>query len=226
MSERSGSALLPAGFGAAWCATDLGEYRACRYTYERYPYETLPPLDPSRFTGAFEELGGAGETVPQQVAKVEALAGLLDAQGLRLPRDFTVFQTSARLHRLLDEVSVTACWSDVSDPIPSPVEPGAFLVRFLRDQQDCVIWYLYLRPSGEAFVVHSHLDYEYEGDHLGDTEEQRTAMLWCAPPFEEFAHRFWIENRLWRAVHGGGDPSDLDPLLRGYLAHYAPPPAA
>jgi hypothetical protein len=53
---------------------------------------------------------------------------------------------------------VTGCWTDISQPLPSPVEPGAFLVRFLRDQQDCVIWYLYLRPSGETFVVHSHLD--------------------------------------------------------------------
>ncbi len=37
-----------------------------------------------------------------------------------------------------------------------PAEPGAFLVRFLRDQQDCVIWYLCLRPPGERFVVRSH----------------------------------------------------------------------
>lgn len=27
--ERSGSVLSSVGFDAAWCATDLGEYRAC-----------------------------------------------------------------------------------------------------------------------------------------------------------------------------------------------------
>ncbi|MFE5561484.1 hypothetical protein [Streptomyces sp. NPDC056544] len=126
---------------------------------------------------------------------------------------------------------MTWCWTDISPPLPSPVEPGSFLVRFLRDQQDCVIWYLYLRPSGEAFVVHSHLDYEHEfearraaeetaGD-LDDAGTQTAAILWCAPSFEEFAHRFWIENRLRHAVNGG-DPSRLEPQLRSYLHHYAP----
>ncbi|MFD3683026.1 hypothetical protein [Streptomyces sp. NPDC058613] len=70
--------------------------------------------------------------------------------------------------------------------------------------------------------MHSHLDHAYEGDRLGGTEERRTAMLWCAPSFEEFAHRFRIGNRLWSAVTVG-DPSGLDPLLRDYPEHYAPP---
>jgi hypothetical protein len=229
--ERSGSGPSPAGFSAAWCATDLGEYRACRYTYERYPYESLPPLDSTQFTGTFQWLGGVGDLVPEQVTKLTGLAADLTASGLRLPQDFITFQTSSNLYGSLDEVSVTGCWTDVSEPLPSPVEPGAFLVRFLRDQQDCVIWYLYLR-LGEAFVVHSHLDYEYEYEarrdgeqtqtDLDDAQEQRAAIFWCAPSFEEFAHRFWVENRLWPAVHGG-DLSRLEPQLRDYLRHYAPP---
>ncbi|MFB7999801.1 hypothetical protein ACFC4G_44330 [Streptomyces sp. NPDC056002] len=52
--------------------------------------------------------------------------------------------------------------------------------------------------------LHSHLDYEYEArrdggkteTNLDDLEEQRAAIPWCAPSFEEFANRFWIENRL------------------------------
>ncbi len=193
------------GFDSAWCATDLGEYRPCRYTYEYYPYKSLPPLDSTDFTGTFQRLGGTGETAPQ---------------------------ADSKLHRSLDEVSVTCCWTDISESLPSPVEPGAFLVRFLRDQQDCVIWYLYLRPSGEAFVVHSDLDYEYEYEaqrngeqtetNLDDPQEQRAAILWCSPSFGEFAHRFWIENRLWHAL-SGNDLSGLEPQMRDYLRHYAPP---
>lgn len=57
---------------------------------------------------------------------------------------------------------------------------------------------------------------------LDDTEEQAAAIFWCAPSFEEFAHRFWIENRLWHAVNGG-DPSRLEPQLCDYLLHYTPP---
>ncbi|MFD8914474.1 hypothetical protein [Streptomyces sp. NPDC059575] len=108
---------------------------------------------------------------------------------------------------------MTGCRTHLSDPFPSPVEPGAFLVRFLQDQQDCVIRYLYLRPSGKAFVVYSV---------LYDLDDQQPTILWCAPSFEEFAHRFWMENRLWSAL----DKDELDgvePELREHLSHYAPP---
>ena len=228
--ERSGYVPLSVGFDTAWCATDLGEYRACRYTYESYPYESLPPLDSSQFTGAFQWLGGTRGFDPERVAKLNDLAGDLAARSLSLPQDFVTFETSANLYGSLDEVSVTGCWTDISQPLPSPVEPGSFLVRFLRDQQDCVIWYLYLRSSGEVFVVHSDLEYEYEAQRdgeetesdLDDVEEQTAAILWCAPSFEEFAHRFWIENRLWHAVNGG-DLSQLEPQLVTYLHHYTRP---
>jgi hypothetical protein len=223
-------ALFTTGFSAAWCATDLGEYRACRGTYERYPYESLPPLDSSRCTGAFQWLGRAGDLLPGNVAELTGLATDLMTSGLVLPQDFVTFQTRSNLYGVLDSVSVTGCWTDISAPLPSPVDPGAFLVRFLRDQQDCVIWYLYLRPLGEPFVVHSHLDYELEyearrdGWHtetdLDDAQEQRAAICWCASSFEEFAYRFWVENRLWHAVRGS-DLSGLEPELRDYLRHYA-----
>ncbi|MET7520549.1 hypothetical protein ABZS88_46005 [Streptomyces sp. NPDC005480] len=235
MSEQSGSVLGSAGFDAAWCATDLGKYRACRYTYEYYSLESLPPLDSNQFTSTFRWLGDAGAPILRQVTKLNSLTRELAARGLTLPRDFVRFQTTANLYGSLDEVSVTGCWTDLSEPLPSPVEPGAFLVRFLRDQQDCVIWYLYLRPSSEVFVVYSDLDYEYEyaarrdGEEtqtdLDDAEEQRAAILWCASSFEEFAHRFWIENRLWHAVNDHDLPR-LEPQLQDYLSHYSPPEAS
>ncbi|MYW05208.1 hypothetical protein [Streptomyces sp. SID3343] len=217
-------------FAAAWCATDLGDHRPCRFTYERYPYETLPLLDEKRFTGAFQWLSNPGELVAEQAAKLRHLEDRLAAEGLALPQDFVTFEVSSNLRGSLDTVSVTGCWSSLSEPLPSPVEPGAFLVRFFRDQQDCVLWYLYLRPSGEVFVVNSHLDYEYEYEardsadcepesDLDDLAAQKAEILWCAPSFEHFAYRFWLENRLWRAVNGGGDAS-LDPEMQGYLDHY------
>lgn len=216
---------LPLGLEAGWWATDLGARRPCGATYERYPYESLPPLDSGRFTGAFEWLGEPGASLPAQVAAIDALTASLAGHGIALPEDFGVFHSSANLHDVLDEVSVTACWTSISQPLPSPIEPGAFLVRFLRDQQDCLLWYLYLRPSGEAFVVCSYLDYEYayeneepETDPV-DRAEQRAALLWCAPSFEEFAYRFWVENRIWHAVNSTGD-SPLEPSLREYLHHY------
>lgn len=224
-------ALFSADFSAAWCATGLGEYRDCRGTYEWYPYDSLPPLAPSCCTGAFQWLGRAGELLAANVARINDLATDLMVSGLVLPQDFVTFQTRSNLHSVLDWVSVTGCWTDISMPLPSPVDPGAFLVRFLRDQQDCVFWYLYLRPLAAPFVVCSEIDYEQEREAghdglpaatgLDDAHGQRVPIRWCAPSFEEFAYRFWVENRLWRAVRGSG-LSGLEPELLDYLRHYAP----
>lgn len=50
----------------------------------------------------------------------------------------------------------------------------------------------------------------------------KQVFLWCASSFEEFAYRFWIENRLWHALNGN-DLSGLEPQVRDYLRHYAAP---
>ncbi|MFD8755989.1 hypothetical protein ACFV0O_34190 [Kitasatospora sp. NPDC059577] len=208
-------------FQTLWCATDLGPHRPCGGTYQWYDADTLPPLDPARFDGGFGWLGGTGPLVPESARHLDAVAAELADAGIVLPAEFIAFQTGADSARALDAVSATACWTDVSSPIPSPVEPGAFLVRFLRDQQDCVHWYLYLRPTGDAFVVASPLDLE---DAPG-WDEPATPVDWfgsiarCASSFEEFAYRFWVENRLWCALHGYGDET-VDGELAGYLAHY------
>ncbi|MER8184596.1 hypothetical protein [Kitasatospora sp. NPDC094015] len=208
-------------FQSFWCATDLGPHRPCRGTYEWYASDTLPPLDPARFDGGFGWLGGTGPAVPELAGHLDALAGELAGVGIVLPADFVAFQTGVNSHRALDAVSATACWTDVSEPIPSPVEPGAFLVRFLRDQQDCVHWYLYLRPTGGAYVVASPLDLE----DAPDPDEPDVPVDWfgaiarCATSFEEFAYRFWVENRLWCALNGYGEET-MDDELAGYLAHY------
>jgi len=39
----------------------------------------------------------------------------------------------------------------------------------------------------------------------------------CAPTFEQFAYRFIVESRIWRALHDG---RPLVPELDQYLAHY------
>ncbi|MFE9424983.1 hypothetical protein ACFYNO_18640 [Kitasatospora sp. NPDC006697] len=224
-------------FEPIWYATDLGDYRPSGHTYLGYPYASLPPLDGSRFSGAFDWLGDRrpGPDLSEDAVRIAELGKQLAAEGIELPADFITFHQAAACAGVLDEVSVTACWSSLSDPLPSPVEPGAFLVRFYRDQQDCLLWYLYLRPSGESFVVCSYLDYEYEyqardsadpdeepESDLDDADAQRAAIVWCAPTFEQFAYRCWLENRIWHQLHSsGGEAADrLDAEMLGYLAHY------
>ncbi|MFG2983656.1 hypothetical protein ACGFYQ_20805 [Streptomyces sp. NPDC048258] len=226
----SAPAPAPFRFPTGWCATDLGSYRPCEFTYEVYPLESLPSLDAHGLDGGFGWLGGPGATDGPRPGHGEHLAAVeadLAPLGLRLPADFRTFYSSGSLCRAFDEVSVTACWSDLSGPLQSPAEDGARLVRFLRDQQDCVIWYLYLRPSGETFVVCSHLDLELAGQELDEAQaaEFRAAaadsLVRCASTFEEFAYRFVVENELWMHLNTTNPDISLVPHLQEYLDHYA-----
>jgi hypothetical protein len=201
---------------ASWCATDLGEFRPCRYTYERYPLETVPSVADA--LGDFRWLGDRGEPDDGNVERLAHLSEQLAAVGVTLPADFISFYSWGGWANELDAASVTGCWTRLGPlPIFSPLESAAFLVRFLSDQQDCVTWYLYLRRGQPAFVVHSYgLDADYESD-----EDDFGVIYRCASSFEEFAYRYWIENRIWRHLDDP-DAGALPPRFAKYLSHYAP----
>ena len=112
-------------FQTGWCATDLGDYRPCRGTYEQNPYGSIPTLDASRFTGAFDWIDDQGEIDPEAVAKMEDLNRQLAAVGLVLPADFVTFQTLTELSEILDAVSVTCCWSSLY-PVPPSLGRASF----------------------------------------------------------------------------------------------------
>ncbi|MEW2331823.1 hypothetical protein AB0880_28975 [Micromonospora chersina] len=169
--------------------------------------------------GGFRWLGDRGQRNAGNVDLLTRLEMSLTAVGVALPDDFIEFYSWDGWAAELDTVSVTGCWTRLR-PLPtfSPVEPGAFLVRFMSDQQDCVTWYLYLRRGEPAFVVHAYgLDFDYDDD-----DEDFGVIYRCASSFEEFAYRFWVENRIWRHLHDP-DAGPLPPRLAGYLAHYPQP---
>ncbi|MFG3200230.1 hypothetical protein ACGFYT_29385 [Streptomyces sp. NPDC048208] len=71
--------------------------------------------------------------------------------------------------------------------------------------------------------------YEYEahasgGEFNGNSDidgpdEQMEALQYCAATFEEWAYRFWIENRISEAVESEDKPS-LDEDRHAYQNHY------
>lgn len=221
------------GFQAAWPGTDLGDFRPSQHTYQGYDMDSLPPLPVERFDGSLGWLGDPGEALPKDVAEMDQISAALGEAGLTLPDDFVKLLTHENLRRALDRVSCTACWTYVSGPFVSPVDPADRLVMFFRDQQDCVIWYLYLRPgkdgaSTESFVVHSYRQLEYEEelraegrlDEVEETVDSPSAeFFWCAPSTEQFAFRFWVEGRLWFALSGDSDEG-FDADMEAYVAHY------
>lgn len=221
---RSDAAPTGAGFCASWLGTDLGVYRPCHSTYERYPVESLPPLDETSFVGDFAWFGEVGDTLDHRVTVTDRLTEQLSEAGLSLPADFITLMTRSNLHRALDRVSCTGCWTGVSKPLPSPVEPGARMVRFFSDSQGVATWYLYLRENGESCVVHSSRDFEHEPELCFDPEGNETypddEIFWSAPSVEVFAYRFWVENTLWHAISERRRAGDLSAEQCAYLAHY------
>ena len=141
-----------------------------------------------------------------------------------LPDAFVRFMGNLELQ---DQVpSCTACYFDLSTHIAkSPFGDDGYFIRFLNDQQWVLLWHLYIRPNGDHCVVVS--DAPLDGEHLlevlnadeepvsFDTIQRDT--FFCAPGFEEFIYRFWLENHLWFALTEGWPMTEAQ--LR-YLRHY------
>lgn len=165
--------------------------------------ETLPPLPDGVFDGTFAWLP------PQPTGEVMDsvdVAGALESLGADLPASFVTFMSRPELHSAVP--SCTACWWDVSKArIPSPVEPGADLVRFLNDQQGCLYWYLHLLPNGRHSVVSGGI--RYDDEPVGERQALND-LVEVAPDIEHFLYRFWVENTAWfEVVDEERDWSDL-----------------
>jgi len=198
-------------FPHGWWGTDLGAARASMGTYELYASESLPAVDESRSDGTFSWLVPDAPHDPLRAMEVTALAA-----HIALPAEFKRFMSS---QVLMDAIpSCTGCDFDLAPrPVPSPVEPEADLVRFLRDQQDAVIWSLSLRPGAEPFVLASPWLLEIVGLEEVDRATLIANMVHVADSFEQFIHRFWLENSLWFSVNEGDAATDE---MNRYLAHY------
>lgn len=207
-----------------WRGTGLGPYRSCRSTYEDYALDSVPALDEAGFVGDYAWRGGLGQVLEYRVEVVDALSAKLAGVGLSLPADFVALMTRANLYRALDRASCTCCVTYLSEPLKSPIEPGAWMIRFLLDHQQCAAWHLYLRPDGDSFVVQCDRDISQDPEVMfgpdGNPVEAGTEIFWCAPSVESFAYRFWIEHTLWFAIHDALRSRDLPSEQRAYLSHY------
>lgn len=215
-------------FPTGWMSFDLGQDRPCDGTYCFYPYEDLPPIDESLFRGEFQWLPALQDRlraivdIHKQVpaSKIEEKLHRLLTEAkmlnLSLPEPFIRFMASPTLH---DEIpSCTACYFDLPDKIvKSPVGDG-YILRFLNDQQDVLLWYLYLTPDGDHFVFVSNI--YFDDADLSEVPEERIlgAVAYCAPSFEAFIYRYWLENTIWFGVNeSGGSLSDEQ---KRYLSYF------
>lgn len=221
--------MAESAFQKGWWGTDLPGARGCDGTYCYYPYETLPPLDESLFRGDFQWLTDLDDDVEAVMAvhrdphedddlemadEVNVLRDEAAKLKLVLPEEFIRFMSSAALQQAIP--SCTACEFDLGELVPSVVEEGAHTLLFLRDQQDVLLWYLYLTPDGQSSVICSPIPFDDE-----DVDEPvhviKANTLEVAPNFEAFLYRFWIENTIWFALD---DSKPFTPAQKAYVDHY------
>jgi uncharacterized protein (TIGR02996 family) len=229
----------PTPFPAGWLSTDLGDYRPDPGgTYGACAYASLPRLPVESFRGDFAWLKSSPpwerishvnrqewrRRVEEGVARVAAQARAL---GLPLPPEFGLFLGDPEFMCRIR--SCTDCFFDATRRIvPSPRGEDGYLIRFYADSQGCGFWYLYLTPGGYSCVVSSAALYGgvvWAGseDLAGEEEEPPRDDLegsteFCAPSFEAFLYRYWMENEIWYALHS--DHTPLTPEQQAYVDHY------
>jgi hypothetical protein len=162
------------------------------------------------------------------------LATQAEGLGLMLPDAFMRLMAAPELQTRIP--AYTGCWFSLylAPLVPCPGSEDGFVVRFLNDQQDCILWYLYVSRHGTEAVLavvdpgpeapSPYLERLVTPDEDGPlTDEQRQAVLAntyaCAPSLEAFLYRWWLEITLSMKLDG----ADSEPLTeeeRHYLAHY------
>ncbi len=100
-----------------------------------------------------------------------------------------------------------------------------WLILFLRDQQDVLLWFVQLDADGAHRVVAcggEAMDdwYEAEQPPLSDAGPAESELSVCAASVREFVFRFAVENALWASLHAK-PPRPLSALERAYAEHYA-----
>jgi hypothetical protein len=138
--------------------------------------------------------------------------------GLKLPESFVKFLASSELRSRVR--SATDCYFEMPDKI-AEYPPGRrrYLISFLSDSQGCLYWYLYVAAdSDEHCVVVSDVEFgsDWDGD-AADSDDAGGRVSFCAPTFEAFIYRFWIENEIWFALD---DKRALTEEQQKYVSHY------
>lgn len=211
-------------FPLGWyTSATLEEFWGGEGTYMRIPYDALPSIEGQRFDGTFAwlpPLRGADlaldfdESRPENLARLARLFQETDRLGLTVPESFVSFVSRPELHCRVP--ICTECYLEIPERVIESM-PGTngYLLRFMNDQQLMLLWYLYLRPDGDHGIVVGNPQWrdEPQGSTIEGMYEVKEQLL-CAPDFESFIYRFWLENSVWYALSEG---RALTPPLQAYL---------
>jgi hypothetical protein len=219
-----------ASFPKTWIGPGIPGVRDCDRTYCETPLRDLPSVQASDDLKWLEPLHPAIDAKmrqfrpnarDRQTYARNAKAILVQARELvlHLPAAFEELIQSAEQQDRFP--SATACYFDLPEKIvPAPLGLDGHIIRFLNDQQTCVLWYLYLPAQGDPFVLASYpvesaffLE-ELNAEDPRATAEATDATRVVARTFTEFLYRYWIENTIWFKTSQG---IDLSPAEAAYI---------
>jgi hypothetical protein len=230
------SALFPP-IKTGWWSFELPEYRPHPQlsTYSLFSYEDLPPIQrllddefcwlqalPAKEHSLAE--GCYPDGSEPDLTKLSHIMAQIEVQ---LPQSFLTFIETPQLHERIR--SCTDCFLEVADlAVKTKGANEGFLIHFLSDSQWCVHWYLYVDSSGNHFVAASPNAYGFTFgetdedmdalDQIGEIELEQEEICFCAPSFNEFIYRFWLENEIWFAL--AWDKRPLTTTEQAYIDHY------
>jgi hypothetical protein len=205
-------------FRRCWITAGHSSLWNCDSTYCTVPYENLPSIDMasddlewldcvSSELKSVIDLTSTLDSEDNQIGNLEAIVEKAGNIGLHIPNSFLRFFRNAELQCKVP--TCTACYLGLSeDMIPLPNNEEHFLLRFMNDSQNCVLWYLCMSRNGESWVVASPYFFEpdiFEAINYDGVERDLIIgeALFCAETFTKFLYRFWIENTIWYSLHNG-----------------------
>ena len=211
----------------AWPFSELPGYRETSQpfaTYSGFSYADLPPVTAeadAQFRWLQNEPVKSEWSLLDWNGEVRRTLAEREAAGeLRLPPPFVTFLRSPDLQSRVR--SCTACYLLMPEfAVPTAGVEEGHLIHFLSDQQWCLHWSLYVGSNGRECVICSEKAYGFEED-----EEEASSLpidlvkegaAFCAPSFQEFMYRFWIENEIYFALD---EDTFLTARQQAYLEHY------
>lgn len=215
-------------FPVCWYGVGIENYRDCSATYQQFGYDTIPPLNEADLRGTFSWLYETPE-IPKSTCgsdgEAELLEQLKDVQrqseslGITLPPEFLSFIGDPNLLRRVG--SMTGSYWRLPDFIARCPDAPGFLIMFRSEGQDCLLWYLYLGDdSADHCVVVSRDYFGINGEPPPEFPDEPHRVFFCAPSFEAFVYREWIEHgAAWNIFSA----NPLTPRQQEYVDFYRPP---
>jgi uncharacterized protein (TIGR02996 family) len=228
----------PTPFPSAWKNFGLGSLRECQGTYGTWPYDSVPALPLDELRGEFPYLPtgrpargrGAEGLSPRYRRELAWMLTEAAGKDVRLPEVFVKFLSEPAWLSAFH--SVTDCYftpPNKHDPIRATPSGEGVHVPFYCDSQGCLLWDLYMPPSGGHCVIARWPDFFSPHPQRPNDPQPPYAgpRAWfVAPSFETFLLRVWLENQVWYIEHAdfvrreGGSPPPITPAIQAHMDHY------